>query len=217
MRRVSPNVLRLESGGVGPFLVEADGLVLVDTGLPRRSESILDELGGQAAEVVAIVLTHGHPDHIGNAAELAAATGAEVVAGEGERGLLDGSGWDSLSLVPRMIRGLVRPPRSTVVDRWVTEGDVVAGVRVIPTPGHSPGHISLMAGGTLLCGDSLVTGDHPRESPRLLTADRSEARRSIIRMAEIGAEVAVSAHGRPMFGATRELHHLASSFSRPRP
>ena len=205
-------VERLSAGGVAPFLIAADGLVLVDCGLPRRGDSVVAALGPRVHDIVAIVLTHGHPDHIGGVELLRRATGAPVVAGSGERGLLDGSGWGEAPRSARGVRWLMRGPRFVAVDRWVDDGESVAGVRVVATPGHSPGHIALLHEGVLVCGDALVTGDRPRESPRSFTSDRARARLAVRRLASLEPEWAVSAHGSPMGDAAEALNAFVARF-----
>jgi glyoxylase-like metal-dependent hydrolase (beta-lactamase superfamily II) len=74
------------SKGVNAFIIDGDeGVVLIDTGLPKRHGVIVDALGsiGRApADVRAIVITHGHADHAGGAAALKEASGASLVASE---------------------------------------------------------------------------------------------------------------------------------------
>ena len=207
MFQVAEGVFRLESGGVGPFLIEADGSVLVDAGLPRRGDEVLAELGVRAKGLAAIVLTHAHPDHIGNVEALRHASGAPVVAGLAERPLLEGD-WRDASVPSRVVRRLMRPPPTVSVDRWVSDGGRVAGLEVVATPGHTPGHIALLRQGVLICGDAFITGEHPRESTRWFTTDRDLARRSIERLAGLRPELALSAHGPPTPDATAVLEQL---------
>ena len=210
--QIAEGVFRLEAGGVGPFLLEADGFVVVDTGLPRRGDRVLAELDKFAKRLEAIVITHAHPDHVGNVEFLRRALGVPVIAGVDERELLEGN-WDDASLATRLVRRMVRPQSKVPVDRWVSDGDLVAGVEVVATPGHTPGHIAISRGGVLLCGDALVTGSRPRESPRWFTVDREVARRSIERLAGLDPELVASSHGPPMADATALLHGLIGGWN----
>lgn len=69
---------------VNTFLLEAeDGCALIDTSFTNSAKKILDaidELGKRTSDVRHIILTHAHPDHIGSAAALKSATGAELCA-----------------------------------------------------------------------------------------------------------------------------------------
>lgn len=69
-------------GAVNVFLIDApDGLVLVDIGVPKKADAILSaiqSIGKRPSELKHIILTHAHPDHIGSAAALVKAMGAET-------------------------------------------------------------------------------------------------------------------------------------------
>ncbi len=145
---------------VGPlqencFLVRADGadrVLLVDPGdeAPRLQEAMA-ELG---AELEAILLTHTHFDHIGAVAPLARATQAPVYCPRGELPVLKDP-------------GAFFPPMFGPVEGWEAEHALDGGdhlqlagldIEVIPTPGHSPGHVTFVAGGALFSGDVLFQG-----------------------------------------------------------
>jgi len=141
---------------VGPLmtncyvLVSGGEAIVVDPGW--EAERILAELSG--LKVVRIVATHAHFDHVGAVEELRDATGAEFVMHRADLMLLD--------VVEEMARhfGLeVRRPRP---DGFVEDGDELrfgdSSVRVLHTPGHSPGSICLHRDLVLLSGDTLFSG-----------------------------------------------------------
>ena len=123
-----------------------DEVVVVDAA--HDHQPIVDAVGGR--RVVAIVLTHGHNDHINAAAALADATGAPMLVHEADRML-----WEVV--YPH------RGPNGTLADGDTLE---VAGerLRVLHTPGHSPGGICLLTDpdganpGHVFGGDTLFNG-----------------------------------------------------------
>lgn len=146
--------MRVSSICLGPlatncYLVEMDGMtVLIDPA--EDSEAVSSFLGDASVDVV--VLTHGHFDHVGGAW---ACDGAEAMMHEADLPYVDHFYPD-------------HPP----IDRYLHEGDeIVAGLTVLHTPGHSPGSIVLLADGVLFAGDLLFAGsigrtDLPGGSPR---------------------------------------------------
>lgn len=130
---------------------DAAAAVVVDPGGGWAEISLrLESLGARCA---AILVTHGHFDHVLGVAELAEATSAPVHMPEGERMLLEQPG----GFVPAGVT--VRPWSPDVL---VEDGDElqVAGIafQVIAVPGHSPAHVAYHASGVLLSGDVLFAG-----------------------------------------------------------
>jgi glyoxylase-like metal-dependent hydrolase (beta-lactamase superfamily II) len=111
------------------------------------------------APIVRIALTHGHGDHIGSLDDLhAALPDAEVIISTRDARLLV----KDLSLDPGepqvKIRGML-PGASTKPTRTVDGGEEIGSLRVIASPGHTPGHVAFLdpRDGTLLCGDVYTT------------------------------------------------------------
>jgi hydroxyacylglutathione hydrolase len=111
------------------------------------------ELARSGATCVAILITHGHWDHLGGVAELAEASGAPVHMAEDERRLLE----DVNSFVPPGVR--LRPYSPDVLLRG-DETLELAGIafQTISVPGHSPAHLAYHADGCLFSGDVLFAG-----------------------------------------------------------
>ena len=138
--------------------------MLVDPG--AECGKILGKIRARDVRLRWIVCTHAHPDHVGAVASVKRETGASVVIHRRESGTL---GRLTYRLLVRLMGG-DPPPRPDVL---VEDGDRLqigsCGVRVLHTPGHSPGGICLLAEGHLFSGDTLFVGsvgrtDLPRAS-----------------------------------------------------
>jgi glyoxylase-like metal-dependent hydrolase (beta-lactamase superfamily II) len=111
------------------------------------------ELAQMGTSCAAILITHGHYDHLGGVADLAEGTGAPVYMPEGERMLLE----QFRDYAPSTFAGRPYTP-----DHLLTGGETVsvAGIdfEVVAIPGHSPAHIAYSADGLLFSGDLLFAG-----------------------------------------------------------
>lgn len=218
------------------------GWVLVDAGLPVSRPAIrgaAEERFGRGARPSAIVLTHGHFDHVGVLEDLAAEWDVPVWAHSLERPYLDGSAsypapdpsvggglWARLSpLFPTSPVDVSDRLRALPEDGSVPP---LPGWRWVHTPGHSPGHVSLWreADRALIVGDAFVTT--AQESvyatltqepemhgpPMYLTTEWDKARASVETLAKLEPDLVLPGHGRPMRGDAmrRALHDLAARF-----
>jgi glyoxylase-like metal-dependent hydrolase (beta-lactamase superfamily II) len=218
--RIAPSLHRLGEDRVGCYLVEESGAVtIIDAGLPGYYGELSAELAamGRAIEDVrALVLTHGHSDHIGFAERVRNEHGVPVSVHELDAALARGeAGNPSLGTGERKLgsmmsfllwaarRGALRATTLTEVGTFGggTMLDVPGALQVIHTPGHTPGHVALHAPGhdALFAGDSIITFSvvsgrtGPQVSP--FTADPEQALASLDRFAEVEARWLLPGHG----------------------
>ncbi|MDG6103126.1 MBL fold metallo-hydrolase [Dactylosporangium aurantiacum] len=210
MRRIVDGVWELRSGYVHAHLIEVDdGLVLVDTGLPRRAGKLalaIRRTGHDLDDLHTILTTHQHPDHIGSLADLRQRTGARVVAHRADVAVITGELPQPVHhWVMRLSAPFLKAAPSPVDHPLDGDGPTgVPGITAVHTPGHTPGHVSFLldrAGGVLFAGDaaSAVFG-RVRAAPRAVSADPALALRSAVRLAELDFQVAVFGHGTAVTG-----------------
>ena len=196
------------------YLVDDGSVTIIDTGGQGSAPGIIDglrELGLGPDAVKRILLTHGHQDHAGSAARLAAATAAPVYVHAGDaRHLREGSEYSKLkprTLIGRLIL-LRRPPRrveATAVAGELSDGEEIAQLRTIHTPGHSPGHVAFLwprQGGVLIVGDAAF--NLPYLAAAHLYVDGDAIWASLRSLARLDFETACFGHGKPIRAGAAE-------------
>lgn len=218
--------------------------VLVDAGMPHAADQIIavtEERYGANRKPKAIILTHGHFDHVGAVIELVNHWQVPVYAHPLELPFLTGKkqypepdssvegGW-----VAKLSSFF--PVEPINLGEWIQalpeDGSVphLADFQWIHTPGHTPGHVSLFRARdrVLLAGDAFVTVKQDsiykvitqeveiNGPPRYLTTDWQAAWKSVKALAALKPSVAVCGHGMPMSGdlLTESLERLACEFDR---
>ncbi len=209
------------------YLIESrDSLALVDAGSPgdgRRIEEYLRSIGRDIKDIEYILVTHSHPDHTGSAFALAEKSGARVAAHRLDSKVHpDGEVSLSYMGVFTSVRLPIPYLRFTEVTDLVSDGDVLPigdGVRVIHTPGHTPGSLCFMDGGRklLFSGDTLFSdGDRVSRSVPFPGYDGEAYRHSLNRLANEEFDTLCGGHGRPLVGgATHALRSLLKTSPDP--
>ncbi len=135
------NIYYVGTEGIAVYVIKtSQGLILMDTAMPQSTGTIKDsiaKLGFKVADIKIILNSHAHLDHTGGFAEIKKQTGAQLVAGDRDKPLLEGGYYPG----DEKNADLAFPP--VKVDRAVKEGDkVTLGDTTLiahATPGHSPG------------------------------------------------------------------------------
>lgn len=227
--RVRDGLHRVGDGLVNAYLIEEAGEVtIVDAAMPGDWSGLLAELaamGRGPGDVRALVLTHGHSDHIGFAERARRDARIPVSVHEIDAALARGEvpnpakGGGPVRPLPLLRflwrgirRGALRTQNPTVVEtfRETATLDVPGSPRVILVPGHTPGSVVFHAAAhdALLVGDALSTvavtngSTGPMIAP--YTADPAEALASLERIEGIEAGVVLPGHGEPWTGGVDE-------------
>jgi glyoxylase-like metal-dependent hydrolase (beta-lactamase superfamily II) len=202
---------------VNSFLVRAEdgGVTLVDTGLksaPARILAALSEIGSGPADVTTIVLTHAHDDHAGGAAELAQRTHHGITVHEDDAEFVrtgTSAPTDGSMRLGRLMSRVPRKVSVAPVERTMADGELLpgSGLRVHHTPGHSPGHCSLLheATGTLITGDSIWNMRSRRTWPVLaFCTNAALTQQTAATLADLEYTTAAFTHGPDIKGTGRE-------------
>jgi len=212
---VIPQVYQLTVGGTNTILIAEKELTLVDTGFPGGSAQVIDlihKLGRSVAEIGLIVLTHNHFDHAGGLPDLKKLSQAKVAAHRA-----DVSSNEGPLPYPGIVQKLLRiPPFSALrgafsvkpgeIDVKLEGGEVLeplGGLKVIHTPGHTPGSISLFAPASklLIGGDALnKRRNNLRLPPKMASTDLTQAVESVEKIAQLDFDTLCFGHGRPLIG-----------------
>jgi glyoxylase-like metal-dependent hydrolase (beta-lactamase superfamily II) len=239
---LAPDVFMYTNQVVNLFFIEISNQenkwIMVDTGMPKSAETlknVAEVRYGKGSRPEAIILTHGHFDHVGAVEELAAEWRVPVYAHRlelpyltGEKNYPEPDSSVEGGLVAKLSSMMFPNEAINLGDRVTVlpeDGTVphLPEWKWIHTPGHTEGHVSLYRekDGMLLVGDAFVTVE--QESlykvlvqeqeisgpPRYLTTDWKSAWESVKKLHALNPSVAATGHGEPMAG-----ERLASSLEK---
>lgn len=235
----APGVYRLSRAQVNCYLLtSADGLTLIDTGLPgmwRDLVAMLRTLDATPEDIGAVLLTHGHFDHVGMSRRLVEDHGVRHYVHARDRRLARHP-YRYRHAAPRWVYPLRHPRAIPILARMTAAGaltvkgidaagtvvpgqplDVPGAPVAIYTPGHTDGHCAyfLPGSGVLLSGDALVTLDPytgevgPRIVASAATADPGAALTALAALADTDADLVLPGHGEPWRDGVRAAATLA--------
>lgn len=214
---VVPGVHAITLTRVFAHLIDGGPASLIDTGYAGSMPAIeraLSGLGRRLEDVARVVCTHGHPDHAGSAQALAD-RGMEVFIHPADAERMR-TGWGSAVRHPS--RGRIFAAMTPPLEHFtpLADGDVLpilGGLRVIQTPGHTPGSVCLygVRDRVLFVGDTLQRrGGKIGFASALYSDDRRAAERAVKRLAQLDVEVVVFSHYPPIHERANEaLRELA--------
>lgn len=181
------------------YLIKGHENILIDTGRPGQGKGIIKELKSMninPEDINHILITHHDVDHIGGLAYLQEKTGATV--------------WASKEDIPYIHGDKPRPGHKRIISMFMRvkkpgkinhfpENMEISGIKVIPTPGHTPGHVSLIYKNVLFTGD-LVRNSKGKIEPMKssMNWDSSLAMESILKIEEYDFEWICTTHGEPI-------------------
>jgi len=209
---IVPGVHTIDSLSMGRayLAIDADRVTLIDTGLKGSGERLLravEAAGRKPQDVRQIVITHHHGDHTGSLAELVERTGAQVMVHALDASVVRGErlppGPSSGGLLKPLLARVAQAGPAARVDRELADGDEIDaldGIRVVHTPGHTPGSVCLycMKRRLLFVGDAAANIFGVRPSIGWFTEDTARAKESLQKLAALDFDAAFFGHGRPI-------------------
>jgi glyoxylase-like metal-dependent hydrolase (beta-lactamase superfamily II) len=198
--KITENVYMLDSSeGSHVYAILGSEVMLVDTCMPGRAAVLLGELkslGVQPQQIKHILLTHHDVDHIGSAAQLQQTSGATI--------------WASAEDIPFIYGQKPRPGIKNVISRFwkvppltgvqtYPQSGSLGEVKVIDTPGHTPGHVCLLYHDVLFAGDLVATRrGQIKPSPALMSWNMPLLLESIEKVRALPFRWVCPAHGMPL-------------------
>lgn len=211
--KFSDKIYQIENiRGANSYLVEAaEGLMLVDAGILGNSDKIIrfiEARGKKPEDLKYIVLTHSDIDHTGSADGLKAKTGAKIAIHQADADVLAGR------KAPKKIKGFLGVIYKVFAkfmqlmpvepDILLKDGDVIGGLTVIHTPGHTLGSISLFdrKNGILFSGDALLCDKSGNIIPPrpAFSLDIRQANQSAEKLRALNFKILLPGHGKPWIG-----------------
>jgi len=204
----------VKAGYTKSFLLEdGEDIIVVDTLYDADAKLILDEiaaLGKTPKNIKHILMTHGHRGHLGGLAALKRLSGAPIYGHAWEADIISGDRSrqepDFFNMIPLKAWPIISVGRLTArwnkhegvpVDQLIDDGDEIGPIKVIHTPGHTPGHLAFYwpERKVLLSGDAFVTWPLITPGWRCTMLNEVQSWQSLDRMAALDVDIICPGHG----------------------
>jgi len=205
-------------GRTTAYLVQDTRPILIDCGTPGNEERIVSQLHGAGvapSDLELIVVTHVHSDHVGSLPAMKALSDAPVAVHALEAGALQTG--RNAALVPNSLlarlaapflklqKPLPRVEPELLINGVFDLGEYGVVGEILPTPGHTPGSLSVvLKGGEAIIGDLVMSGVFRPRVPHLpmIASDVDQVRASIKALLDRGVTCFYAAHGGPFTAQT---------------
>jgi glyoxylase-like metal-dependent hydrolase (beta-lactamase superfamily II) len=223
LTKIAGPLYLISLGFVNVFIVDHNGLTLIDSGIPGSESKIfsaLKESGKSPSDIKQILITHLHTDHVGSLKAVKQACGASTYAHSADAsgirsGQLNRSVRPAPGLIPALLSAMIRRQNKNTqsepveIEHDLQDGqilDFAANAVVVHTPGHSAGHVAYFwpqQGGILVAGDVLTHWFNVGHPP--IYEDFEMAKTSLRRISTLKFDTICFSHGKPIYGNASQL------------
>ncbi len=198
--KISDEVYALDSTkGNYVYLILAEEIILIDTGLPKNGIGILNELKSmdiKPQDIKHILITHDDMDHVGSLALLEKASGAKIWASKEDIPHIIGE--INRHVIKRILNYIIKLKKPENINPYPEDG-MIGDIKVINTPGHTVGHVCLLYKDIMFVGDLFRTKNGEiTNGPSFANWDNSIIKRSIVKIDEYDFKWICPAHGEPI-------------------
>lgn len=227
MKKITSHIYQMGGArGTGVFsaniyLLVDTGLTIIDTGYKGRISQICGEIkrsGFSISEVENIIITHHHVDHTGNLSLMKEMTEAKIIVHKSDAPFIEGKLPQPYPRALSYIKFLESLWTASPVNVNVRVDDndvlpILRGIRVVHTPGHTPGSICLLIPqeGVLIVGDVIANTRGLSLPSKRFTADMAQEIQSIRKIAALDFDAICFGHGSPILSCARKsIYEFAS-------
>lgn len=207
MKKVTPNVYMVSNYSNSYILEFKDYSIIIDTGMDKKAKELIGALDKIGKPPKAILITHAHLDHINGLAKLKEKyPEALVISSEVEKDFIEGK----KTLLPKGIKGfffkLMMPLMGYKgVKVYKHFGNRYDDIKIIKTPGHTKGSVSLLFKNILFCGDLLINSKGIHLPPSEFNLDEQEILESMKKISKLDFDLILPGHGNPIRNGKKKL------------